>query len=704
MNYINSNTDKIPVDGNGYKVDITTESNLITYEEACRNRILKGFEVTRVLTGCGVWCLDIDHCIVDGVVSDLAKNLLTLAMPHKVYIETSVSGTGLHIWGNYHGDIPLHNCKNTKLNIELYTDKRAIILGEKIPQSIVDTIEHVGSVEPSNTLFKSLIDTYFGESLKNLINPDEWQTGAEHTGAEMLAMIKKRAPAKVVNPFTGGLSLVGLLKMKKEEWQESDKSSLDMSLLNNLAFHCKKHHEQIELTYRASNIGQYREGEEVNKLDRSAGGNMSYMVRSISQAVADCENVFITDVERVREKIENPVVGLPDSPAGYFLKDFYIIYNGEGVRFYHQPTRREMSKTCFKDAFRIGPYDFELAALDRVLGGKTYHPGESLIVEDMNIKLINEWINPAEPEELSPDDKDLIDSYFNAICPIKTERDHLKKWCAHLVQRPQDKILHAVLLYGFDTGTGKSTLGVMLEKALGDGNTARINNNTLGDQFNGWLTRSTFGWCDEINTSTMSRQKKNAITETIKEWITNRSMPIREMYNSTINAKNWVNGILFTSNDDEALFVDDKDRRLFIIKVLNNMLITTLINGGGFTRLNHTISGGQFVTYFNQIDISDFNPATKAPITTAKEEMIDNTKDPIEQIVIDEIQTNSMLATTDYVFLGKLAEKHDVAPAVIAKQLRKMGYTKYNSGGIRYWYSIPATMTHSEIKRILKLC
>ena len=702
--YINSNKKKVPIDGNGYPTDTTNPVNLISHEQAYKNKILKGFDITRVLIGTDIWCLDIDGCIVDGLVSDLAKDLLNLSVSNEVFIETSVSGKGLHIWGRYEGQFPPHNCKNTKLNIELYTDKRAIILGNPIINTPLLNIQSVDNCEPSNSLFNTLVESYFGETLKGLVNPDEWETGAEFTGADMLAEIKKRAPSKVTNPFTGGMSLVELLKMKKEAWEDCDKSSIDMSLLNNLAFHCKKHHEQIELTYRASNIGQYREGEEVNKLDRSAGGGMSYLVRSISQAVVDCDNVFISDVERVRDKIENPVEGLPDSPAGYYLKDFYVIYNGEGCRFYHQPTQREMSKTCFKDAFRIGPYDFEVAAVDRVLGGKTYYPGECLIVTDRNIKLINEWTNPPAPEKLTDTDKQLIDSYFRSICPLEIEREHIKKWCAHLVQRPQDKILHAVLLYGFDTGTGKSTLGVMLSKALGEENTARINNNTLSDQFNGWLTRSTFAWCDEINTSTMSRHKKNTVTETIKEWITNRSMPIREMYTSTVNAKNWVNGILFTSNDDEALFVDDKDRRLYIINVSNNMLIHSLINNGGFTQLNHGISGGQFVTYFNQIDISDFNPSTKAPITTAKEEMINNTKDPVEEMINEEIESGGRLATVDYVFLGKLADREGVAGSLIAKQLRKMGYVKYNSGGVRYWYNPLTQLAHDDIKRILKIC
>jgi hypothetical protein len=704
MNYINSNTDKQPIDSNGYPVDTTNQLNLIPYDEALKNRILKGFEVSRVLTNSDVWCLDIDNCIDGGLMNELAQDLLKLSISSEVYIETSLSGKGLHVWGKYSGEFPPHNCKNTKLNIELYTDKRVIILGDKIEVSPLPTIQSIDIATPSNSIFDTLVNSYFGESLKTLVNPNNWQTDAELDGITMLSEIRKRPPSKVSNPFNSGMSLNELLEMKKEEWEKSDKSSLDMSLLNNLAFHCKKHHEQIELVYRASNIGKYRMNEKVNKLDRSAGGGMSYLVRSILQAVGDCSNVFISNIERVRDKIENHTEGLPDSPAGYYLKDFYLIYDGEGCKFHHQPSKREMSKTCFKDAFRIGPYDFEIAAVDRILGGKTYYPGEGLILKDKSIKMINLWMAPPEPEELSASDKDLIDDYFKAMCPLDIEREHLKKWCSHLIQHPQDKILHAILLYGFDTGTGKSTLGEILQKTLGEDNTARINNKTINDQFNGWLTRNTFGWCDEINTSVMTKYKKNMVNETIKEWITNRSLPIREMQTCTVNAKNWINGILFTSNNDDALLVDDEDRRLFIVKVVNNMLINRIINSGGFTRLNHEITGGEYVSYFNQINIDDFNPSLKAPVTSAKREMIENTKDPIEEIIKDEIESGGRLATNDYVFLGKLAEREGITGRSIAKQLRKMGYVKHNTGGARYWYKHNTQLSHSEIKGLMKLC
>ena len=705
--FINSNDLKIPVTPRGINADHTNRDNWITYDEAQRVSVITGLNVSYVLHGESLWCLDIDECINDGVVSDLAQSLVTLSMNHDTYIEVSTSGTGLHIWGNYRGDIPEHSCKNTTLKIELYTDQRVVILGQSIPSSPISSITEVFGAQPSNELFELLVSSYFhasGESGK--LTPSDWLTGATMTGQGMLDDIITRAPAKKANAFSGAMSLVELLSINETQWNESDKSSLDMSLLNNLAFHCGKHHEQIELAYMATNLARYRQSEPTNKLDRSAGGGMTYLQRSILQAVADCSTTYSTTedlIEETRQKINSSDDGTPESPCGYRLRDFYAMYNGEGTKFYHVPSGNELSKGCFKDAFRIGPFEFEQAAGDRILAGKSYHPGKPLIFEENSIRLLNAWSSPPDAEPIPDADKALIDQYFSAICPSSIERDHLKRWCAHIVRFPQVKILHSVLLHGFETGTGKSTLGVILSKSVGESNTARISNSTIADQFNGWLSRATFGWCDELNTSRMSQYKKYQVSEMVKEWITNRSLPIREMYQSTVNAQNWINGFLFTSNDDESVVVDEKDRRFFIINVISNMLTQQMINDGSFTKLNHEITGGQFITYFNGVDLTGFNASAEAPNTQAKAAMVSNTLDEVGSIIAEEIECGN-LASNDYIFAGKLASREGISTRSITKHARKLGYSNFNTGGIRYWAKPGAHINHVEIKRIFKLC
>ncbi|MEU3528834.1 hypothetical protein AB0E62_34135 [Streptomyces sp. NPDC038707] len=50
-----------------------------------------------VLNGDGIACVDLDHCLVGGKLADWARRLVDMAPG--CWVERSVSGDGLHIWG-----------------------------------------------------------------------------------------------------------------------------------------------------------------------------------------------------------------------------------------------------------------------------------------------------------------------------------------------------------------------------------------------------------------------------------------------------------------------------------------------------------------------------------------------------------------------------------------------------------------------------
>jgi len=76
-----------------------------------------GFMFTKDADIVGV---DIDHCIVDGVLNDVAATIL--AKVPATYMEISPSGTGLHIF--LHGMMPDGGSKNSKTGVEMYAHSR----------------------------------------------------------------------------------------------------------------------------------------------------------------------------------------------------------------------------------------------------------------------------------------------------------------------------------------------------------------------------------------------------------------------------------------------------------------------------------------------------------------------------------------------------------------------------------------------------
>ena len=73
-----------------------------------------------------------------------------VALFEGAYLELSRSGLGLHIMFTYLGEFPAHTKKNTALNIELYHDKRYILLGT--PQR--GTPLHNGMAEAASIIAK----------------------------------------------------------------------------------------------------------------------------------------------------------------------------------------------------------------------------------------------------------------------------------------------------------------------------------------------------------------------------------------------------------------------------------------------------------------------------------------------------------------------------------------------------------------------
>ncbi|WP_308346427.1 hypothetical protein [Streptomyces sp. ISL-66] len=99
-----------------------------------------------VLNGDGITCIDLDHCLTGGRLADWAREIVALAPG--CWIERSVSGDGLHIWGRS----VMRTGRRIKIQggtVELYPSGRYIaVTGD----TWGDTPRRLGELDP-------LIDT-----------------------------------------------------------------------------------------------------------------------------------------------------------------------------------------------------------------------------------------------------------------------------------------------------------------------------------------------------------------------------------------------------------------------------------------------------------------------------------------------------------------------------------------------------------------
>ena len=88
---------KRPIQANGSPASSTDERTWTSYDCARSSDAGDGLGFA---LGDGIACIDLDHCLVDGVLADWAKPIVRAC--RGTYMEISPSGDGLHIFGYAH--------------------------------------------------------------------------------------------------------------------------------------------------------------------------------------------------------------------------------------------------------------------------------------------------------------------------------------------------------------------------------------------------------------------------------------------------------------------------------------------------------------------------------------------------------------------------------------------------------------------------
>lgn len=115
--WVSWSPDKAPRQLSG-RLASSTDSRTWTSWRQIASVARKGF----VLNGDGIVCIDLDHCITAGQLSDWAQSVVNACAG--TYIEVSQSGTGLHIFGL--ADVPRGRRIRDGRQIEVYGSGRYI--------------------------------------------------------------------------------------------------------------------------------------------------------------------------------------------------------------------------------------------------------------------------------------------------------------------------------------------------------------------------------------------------------------------------------------------------------------------------------------------------------------------------------------------------------------------------------------------------
>lgn len=250
----------------------------------------------------------------------------------------------------------------------------------------------------------------------------------------------------------------------------------------------------------------------------------------------------------------------------------------------------------------------------------TYAPGAASIV-DNKINTWPGWGVEAIKGNVRPI-LALID-YLLADCPER--KPWFLQWLAYPIQHPGAKLFTSVLFWSSEQGVGKSLLAEIVGDMYGP-NRAEISRDILSGNFNAYAENTQFVHGDEI-TGSDSRH----FADKLKGIITREQVEINKKYAPQFFLKDCAN-YFFTSNHVDALFLEDQDRRFFVVEVSQPKKSDKFYadlrrwrDKPSPDNLNGQRHGVAAFRWYleNEVDLTGFNPYSEAPITDAKKDMQD---------------------------------------------------------------------------------
>jgi hypothetical protein len=274
----------------------------------------------------------------------------------------------------------------------------------------------------------------------------------------------------------------------------------------------------------------------------------------------------------------------------------------------------------------------------------TWAPGKPMLIEN---RLISEggWIhrsgcktfNLYRPPNIQPGDADKAGIWIEHVRKLYPEdATHVMWWLAHRVQRPHEKINHALFIGG-PQGIGKDTMLYPVKRAVGPWNVQEILPPALLGRFNGFVKAVVLCINEIHDLGDVDRyglyERLKAFTAAPPDIIRVDEKHLREY--AVFN----VCGVILTSNfKTSGLYLPPDDRRHYVA--------WSDLNKDDFKEKYwrdiyawYDREGCRHVAaYLKQLDISAFDPKAPPPKTDAFWEIVDSNRAPENAELADALE------------------------------------------------------------------
>jgi hypothetical protein len=217
-----------------------------------------------------------------------------------------------------------------------------------------------------------------------------------------------------------------------------------------------------------------------------------------------------------------------------------------------------------------------------------------------------------------------------------SDADHIVRYLAHRVQRPQEKVNHALVLGGAQ-GIGKNTLLEPAKHAVGPWNFTEVSPQQMLGRFNGFLKSVILRISEARDLGEANRfsfyDHMKAYTAAPPDVLRVDEKNLRE--HSILNCC----GVIITTNHKtDGIYLPPDDRRHFV--AWSDLTKDDFVDGYWNAIWDYYARGGyrHVAAYLGELDISSFDPKAPPPKTSAFWDIVDANRAPEEAELADALE------------------------------------------------------------------